>query len=117
MYLWRTVDQDGDTLDVLVQKRRDAKAAKRFFRKLLLKGLRYSPRVIVTDKLASYVTAHEEMMPEIEHTRGGRFNIRAENSPQSTWERERCMRRSDSNRHAPFASTPPSLTVPQRGSV
>ena len=52
-YLWRAVDQDGDVLDILVQKHRDKRAAKRFFRKLL-KGMRYSPRVIVTDKLRSY---------------------------------------------------------------
>jgi putative transposase len=99
VYLWRAVDQDGDTLDVLVQKRRNAKAAKRFLRKLL-KGLRYSPRVIVTDKLASYMTAHEEMMPEVEHTRGGRLNNRAENSHQPTRERERRMRRFKSFGHA-----------------
>lgn len=52
-YLWRAVDQDGNVLDVLVQSRRNGKAAKRFFRKLL-KGLDYVPRVIVTDKLGSY---------------------------------------------------------------
>ena len=51
-YLWRTVDQDGIVLDILVQPRRDANAAKRFFRRLL-KGLQYVPRVIVTDKLRS----------------------------------------------------------------
>ena len=56
-YLWRAVDQHGNVLDVLVQSRRNAKAAKRFFRKLL-KGLRYVPRVLVTDKLASYGVAH-----------------------------------------------------------
>ncbi len=44
------VDQDGDVLDILVQKHRDKRAAKRFFRKFL-KGLRYAPRRIVTDKL------------------------------------------------------------------
>ena len=49
-YLWRAVDQHGDVLDILVQSRRNAVAAKRFFRKLL-KGLRYVPRVLVTDKL------------------------------------------------------------------
>lgn len=48
-YLWRAVDQDGDVLDILVQKRRNQRAAKRFFMKLL-KGLRYVPRVIVSDK-------------------------------------------------------------------
>jgi putative transposase len=47
-YLWRAVDQDGHVRDILVQSRRNAKAAKRFFRKLL-KGLQYVPRVIVTD--------------------------------------------------------------------
>ena len=99
VYLWRAVDQDGESLDVLVEKRRNAKAAKRFFRKLL-KGLRYDPRVIVTDKLSSYVTAHEEIMPEVEHTRGGRLNNRAENSHQPTRERERRMRCFKSIRHA-----------------
>jgi transposase-like protein len=55
-YLWRAVDQHGEVLDILVQSRRNAKAAKRFFRRLL-KGLRYVPRVVVTDKLASYGAA------------------------------------------------------------
>ena len=55
-YLWRAVDQEGVVLDILVQPRRDAKAAKRFFRRLL-KGLQYVPRVIVTDKLRSYGVA------------------------------------------------------------
>jgi putative transposase len=52
-YLWRAVDQDGVALDILVQERRDAKAAKRFFKKLL-RGLQYALRVIITDKLRSY---------------------------------------------------------------
>lgn len=105
VYLWRAVDQDGETLDVLVQKRRNAKAAKRFFRKLL-KGLRYSPRVIVTDKLSSYATAHQEVMPEVKHRSGRRLNNRAENSHQPTRERERRMRRFKSMRHAQrFLST------------
>ena len=62
-YLWRAVDQDGVVLDILVQPRRDAKAAKRFFRRLL-KGLQYVPRVIVTDKLRSYGVAHRQLLPE-----------------------------------------------------
>ena len=49
-YLWRAVDQHGNVLDILVQSRRNAVAAKRFFR-TLLKNLEYVPRVIVTDKL------------------------------------------------------------------
>src|SRR6516225_11567889 len=63
-YLWRAVDQHGNVLDVLVQSRRNAVAAKKFFRRLL-KGLRYVPRVIVTDKLASYQVAHRELMPSV----------------------------------------------------
>ena len=59
-YLWRAVDQDGVVLDVLVQRRREAVAAKKFFRKLL-KGLQCVPRVIVTDKLGSYQVAHRAM--------------------------------------------------------
>ncbi len=65
-YLWRAVDQDGDVLDILVQSRRDKKAAKKFFRKLL-KQLRYVPRVIVTDKPRSYSAARTEVMPSVEH--------------------------------------------------
>lgn len=99
VYLWRAVDQDGEVLDILVQKRRNAKAAKRFFRKLL-KGLQYSPRAIVTDKLPSYSPAHDELMPRVEHRRGGRLNNRAENSHQPTRERERRMRRFKSMRQA-----------------
>jgi putative transposase len=99
VYLWRAVDQDGDTLDVLVQKRRNAKAATRFFRKLL-KGLGYAPRVMVTDKLASYAAAREGLMPAVEHRKGGRLNNRAENSHQPTRERERRMRRFKSMRQA-----------------
>ncbi|MCP1615365.1 transposase-like protein [Azospirillum lipoferum] len=52
-YLWRVIDQNGVVLDILIQSRRNTKAAKRFFRKLL-KGLRYAPRVVLTDKLKSY---------------------------------------------------------------
>src|SRR5262245_54045826 len=52
-YLWRAVDQDDNVLDILVQSRRNKHAAKKFFRKLL-KGLRYVPRVIITDKLKRY---------------------------------------------------------------
>ncbi len=52
--LWRAVDQDGGVLDILVQRRRNKAAAKKFFRKLL-KGLQYVPRVLITDKLAGSV--------------------------------------------------------------
>src|SRR6266571_4371336 len=67
-YLWRAVDQDGDVLDILVQSKRDKKAAKKFFRKLL-KGLSYIPRTIITDKLRSYGAAKAEVLPSVEHCR------------------------------------------------
>src|SRR3712207_4201161 len=63
-YLWRAVDQDGHILDILVQRRRDKTAAKRFFRKLLKTG-RYVPRVIVTDRLKSYAAAKREVLPSV----------------------------------------------------
>jgi putative transposase len=86
------VDQDGTVLDILVQRRRDKTAAKRFFRKLL-KGLTYVPRVIITDKLASYGAAKRELLPSVEHRQHRYLNNRAENSHQSTRQRERTMRR------------------------
>jgi putative transposase len=98
-YLWRAVDQDGDVLDILVQSRRDKKAAKEFFRKLL-KGLRYVPRVIVTDKLKSYSAAKAEVMPSVEHLQQKYLNNRAENSHQPTRLREKVMRRFKSAGHA-----------------
>ncbi len=97
-YLWRAVDQDGDVLDILVQKKRNGNAAKRFFRKLL-KGLRYVPRRIVTDKLRSYSVAHKALLPTVEHIRDKGSNNRAENSHQVTRQRERQMRRFKSAGH------------------
>ncbi len=78
-YLWRGVDQHGVVLDILVQARRDAKAAKRFFRRLL-KGVDYVPRVIVTDKLRSYGVAKRHLLPDVEHRQNRYLNNRAENS-------------------------------------
>src|SRR5215510_15142910 len=98
-YLWRAVDQDGNVLDILVQSRRNATAARRFFRKLL-KGLRYVPRVIVTDKLKSYAAAKRKILPGVEHRQSGYLNNRAEVSHQPTRWRERQMKRFKSARHA-----------------
>src|SRR4030095_8856103 len=98
-YLWRAVDQDGNVLDILVQRRRGKKAAKKFFRKLL-KGLSYVPRVIVTDKLKSYGAAKRELLPGVEHRQHRYLNNRAENSHQSTRQRERRMQRFKSPGHA-----------------
>ena len=91
-YLWRAVDQDGVILDILVQERRDGKAAKRFFRRLL-KGLQSVPRVIVTDKLRSYGVAQRHLLPDVEHRQSRYLNNRAENSHRPTRRRERQMQR------------------------
>lgn len=98
-YLWRAVDQHGTVLDILVQSRCDKQAAKKFFRKLL-KGLEYAPRVIITDKLASYGAAKKEILPSVEHRKHKGLNNRAENSHQPTRQRERTMRRFTSPGHA-----------------
>jgi putative transposase len=98
-YLWRAVDQDGTVLDILVQRRRDKHAAKKFFRKLL-KGCQYVPRVIITDKLKSYGVAKREILPGVEHRRHRYLNNRAENSHQPTRQRERRMQGFKSAGHA-----------------
>jgi putative transposase len=98
-YLWRAVDQDGHVLDILVQRRRDTHAAKKFFRKLL-KGCRYVPRWIITDKLKSYGAAKQEMLPGVEHRQHRYLNNRAENSHQPTRQRERRLQGFKSPGHA-----------------
>ena len=97
--LWRAVDQHGNVLDILVQSRRNAWAAKKFFRKLL-KGLQYVPRVIVTDGLSSYRVENRELMASVQHRRSKYLNNRAENSHQPTRQRERAMKRFTSPWHA-----------------
>ena len=91
-YLWRAVDQDGEVVDVYLQKRRDGDTAKRFFKRLLRKH-RDEPRKIVTDKLRSYGVAHRELIPDTIHDTSQYANNRAELSHQPTRVRERGMRR------------------------
>jgi putative transposase len=90
-YLWRAVDQDGDTIDILVQRRRNKKAAERFFRRLL-KGQGVEPRWLITDKLRSYDAAHRTIMPSVHHINQVYANNRAEVSHQSTRHQEYHMR-------------------------
>jgi putative transposase len=97
-YLWRAMDQDGHVLDILVQ-RRNKKAAKKFFRKLL-KGCQYVPRVLITDQLKSYGAAQREVLPSVEHRQHRYLNNRAENSHQPTRQRERRMQGFKSPDHA-----------------
>jgi putative transposase len=98
-WLWRAVDSAGEVLDILIQRRRSARAAKHFFRKLL-KGLRMVPRAIVTDRLASYAAAKAVVMPTVSHLRGWRQNNRVENSHQPVRQREQGLQRFKSLRHA-----------------
>lgn len=98
-YLWRAIDQDGHVLDILMQSRRKRQSAKRFFCKLL-KGLRYAPRVLVTDKLKSYAAARVQIMPGVEHRQHKGLNNRAELSHRPTRQCERQMRRFKSPGHA-----------------
>ena len=90
-YLYRAVDQDGDTIDILVQGRRNKKAAERFFRRLL-KGQGVEPRWLITDKLRSYDAAHRTTMPSVKHINDAYANNRAEVSHQPTRQQEYHMR-------------------------
>ena len=98
-YLWRAVDQDGTVLDILVQSRRNKKAAKKFFRKRL-KGLRYVPRVIITDKLKNYGAAKREILAGVEPRQHRYLNNRAEDAHQPTRPCERRMQGFTSPGHA-----------------
>jgi putative transposase len=91
-YLWRAVDQDVEVVDVLLQTRGDATSAERFFRHLLTR-LGHEPRVIKTDKLASYAVTRRKLLPDILHDARWHANNRAELSHQPTRLRERVMRR------------------------
>lgn len=89
-YLWRAIDQDGDVIDLLLQRRRNGRAAKRFFRKLLKRQQR-SPNRLVTDELGSYRVAHREEMPSVVHDTAQYANNRIEASHRRTRIRERQM--------------------------
>jgi putative transposase len=92
-WLWRAVDHDGTVLDILVQARRNQHAAERFLRRVLDGEDGVEPRVIVTDKLASYVPAIKRALMKTEHRRHKRLNNRAENSHRPVRKRERAMQR------------------------
>src|SRR5437588_7651913 len=92
MYLWRAVDHEGEVLDMLVQRRRDQRAALRLMRKLLRK-LGFAPQLLTTDKLGSYGAAFRHLRLACPHEQGLRANNRAENSHQVVRRRERKMQR------------------------
>ena len=90
-YLWRAVDQDGDVIDILVQKRKDTRAAKGFFIKLL-KSQGRTPIELTTDRLGSYRAAKRQIMSSVPHCQDRYANNRAEVSHQHTREQQRQMR-------------------------
>ncbi len=98
-WLWRAVDRDGLVLDILVQERRNQEAAERFLRRVL-EGEGVAPRVVVTDKLASYPPALKRVLPRTEHRRHKGLNNRAENSHRPVRKRERALQRFTSPDHA-----------------
>ncbi|MBV9859401.1 MAG: IS6 family transposase [Alphaproteobacteria bacterium] len=99
MYLWRAVDHEGEVLDMLVQRRRDTKAALRLMRKLLRKQ-GFAPKMLVTDKLGSYGAAFRRLGLTCRLEQGLRLNNRAENSHQAVRRRERKMQLFKSARSA-----------------
>jgi transposase-like protein len=99
MYLWRAVDHEGEVLDLLVERRRDSRAALRLMRKLLRKQ-GFVPKLLVTDKLRSYGSAFRQLQLTCPHEQGLRKNNRAENSHQPVRRRERKMQRFKSARSA-----------------
>ena len=92
MYLWRAVDDEGEVLDVLVQRRRDKAAARKLMRKLLRKK-GFAPTELTTDRLRSYGAAFSELGLAAHHEQGLRKNNRAEVSHQPLRRRERKMQR------------------------
>src|SRR5712672_1416755 len=92
LYLWRAADHEGEVLDMLVQRRRDRRAALRLMRKLLRKQ-GFTPKSLTTDKLGSYGAAFRHLGLTCPHEQGLRANNRAENSHQPVRRRERKMQR------------------------
>ena len=89
--LWREVDQDADVLDILVQSRRNKKAAKKFFSQII-------KRIAVCSAGGHHRQAEQlqwaagaEVIPSVEHFQQKYQNNRAENAHQPTRLRERVM--------------------------
>ena len=117
MYLWRAVDSEGEVLDILVQSRRNKKAALKLMRKLLKKQ-GYAPNKVVTDKLPSYGAALRDLNMTGKHVTGGRSNNRAENShlPVDN-ENAGCRASSHQDRRKGFSPPTPPSTTPSMSNV
>lgn len=99
MYLWRAVDDEGEVLDILLQPKRDKRAAIKFLRKVIQRTTSV-PEIIVSDKWRPTEAAIRVVVPGANHLKGKRLNNRAENSHQPTRRRERKQQRFKSVRSA-----------------
>ena len=97
-WLWRAIDADGDVLDILVQPRRNAKAARRFLVRLIARF--GAPGVVVTDRLRSYIKPIAQLVPGADHRAHKGLNNRIEGSHRPTRRREKIMGRFKSPRQA-----------------
>ena len=97
-WLWRAIDANGDVLDILVQTRRNAKAAKRFLKRLVAKF--GEPRVVITDKLRSYIKPIKALTPSADHRAHKDLNNAIEVSHRPTRKREKIMGGFKSHRQA-----------------
>ncbi|MCR9060477.1 MAG: IS6 family transposase, partial [Rhodobacteraceae bacterium] len=97
-WLWRAVDSNGDVLDILVQPQRNAKAAKRFVKQLMARF--GDPRVVITDKLRSYIKPIRDLAPNANHRAHKGLNNLIEGSHRPTRKREKLMGRFKSPRQA-----------------
>jgi putative transposase len=115
MYLWRTVDCEGEVLDILVQSRRNKKAALKLMRKLLKKQ-GFVPDAFVTDKLPSYGAVLKDLKLARRHELGGRKNNHAENSHLDNGNDE-CSGSGHPDQHNEFCPLTPPSTTPLTSSV
>src|SRR5450759_1433054 len=111
VYLWRAVDAEGEVLDVLVQAKRNKRAALKLMRKLL-KKYGFLPENLVTDDLRSYHAAARDLGIEHRHRTGRWRNNRAENSHQPTRRRQRKMQGSSTwGKPKAFSQSTPRSTT------
>ena len=87
--LWRAVDSEGRELDIFVQRRRNKKAAALFL--ICLLRSYQGPRVIVTDKLRSYIKPIKALCPQTQHRSHKGLNNQVENAHQPTRRKEKCL--------------------------
>jgi len=97
-WLRRAIDANGNVLDILVQTRRNAKAAKRFFKSLVAKF--GQPRVVITDKLRSYLNPIKTVAPDADHRAHKGLNNAIEVSHRPTRKREKIFGKFKSHRQA-----------------